>query len=66
MKTVLILTLIIAVIVSTAIGCLVIFEVFSVDQGLDYAFKALAAIVLLGASSALISLVTSNKAASGE
>lgn len=66
MKTVLALTLIVAVIISTVIGCLVIFEIFSVDQGLDYAFKALAAIALLGVSSALISLVTSNKGAPEE
>lgn len=66
MKTVLTLTLIVAVLISTAIGCLVIFEVFSVDQGMDYAFKALAAIFLLGVSSAVISLVTSNKGAPEE
>ncbi len=66
MKTVLVLTLIVAVIVSTAIGCLVIFEIFSVDQGLEYTFKALAAIVLLGVVSAVVSLVTNIKGAPEE
>lgn len=60
MKTVLILTLVVAVIMSAGIGCLVIFGIFSIEQGLDYSFKALAAIVLLGVASAAISLVTGN------
>jgi hypothetical protein len=45
---------------SAGIGCLVIFGIFSIEQGLDYSFKALAAIVLLGVASAAISLVTGN------
>lgn len=58
MKTVLMLTFVIAVIMSTGIGCLVIFGMLTVDQGLNYGIKALATIVLLGIASAVISLVT--------
>lgn len=61
MKVVLILTFIIAVILSSSIGCLIIFEVFTFDQGMEYIFKTLAAIILLGVSSAAIALVTGNK-----
>lgn len=60
MKTVINLTLIIAVIISAGIGCLVIFGMISVDQGMNYGLKALAAIVLLGVASAVISFVTSS------
>lgn len=66
MKTVLTLTLVVAVIVSAGIGCLVIFGIFSVEQGLEYSFKALAAIVLLGVASAAISLVTGNSGGPGD
>lgn len=61
MKVVFTLTLIIAVIISASIGCLIIFDVITVDQGKDYIFKALSAIILLGASSAVIGLVTGDK-----
>ena len=58
MKIVFILTFILAVIVSAGIGSLVIFEVLSFDQAKEYIFKAVSAIALLGAASALIALVT--------
>jgi len=58
MKLVITLTLIIAVVVSAGIGCLVIFEILSLGQGLEYILKSLAVIALLGAASAAISLVT--------
>ncbi len=66
MKTVLSLTLVIAVSVSAIIGCLVIFNIFTVDQGMDYLYKALSAIFLLGAASALIRFVTDSKGSPGE
>lgn len=58
MKIIYNLTFILAVIISACIGCLVIFNVIAFDQGLDYLFKSLATIVLLGASSAAVSFVT--------
>ena len=58
MKIVFTLTIVLAVIVSAGIGSLVIFEVLSFDQAKEYIFKAVAVIVLLGAASALIALVT--------
>ncbi|MBT8129360.1 MAG: hypothetical protein KJP10_05165 [Gammaproteobacteria bacterium] len=60
MKIVFILTIVLAVIVSAGIGSLVIFEVLSFDQAKEYIFKAVSVIVLLGAASALIALVTGN------
>lgn len=66
MKIVLNLTLIIAVIVSTLIGCLVIFEILTVDQGMEYLLKALAVIFLVGISSVLVRLVTMDRNTSGD
>jgi branched-subunit amino acid ABC-type transport system permease component len=66
MKVIFIITFIIAVIMSASIGCLIIFKVFSFDQGVDYIFKSLTAIILLGVSSALIALVTGKKGTPSE
>ena len=66
MKAVFNLTLMIAVIVAAGIGCLVIVDVLTFDQGKDYAFKALAVIALLGGASAIISLFAGNKKSSGD
>jgi len=60
MKIIFNLTLILAVVISAGIGCLIIFEVFEFEQGLDYILKALAAIVLLGVSSAAVTFMTVN------
>ena len=60
MKIVFTLTIVLAVIVSTGIGSLVIFEVLSLEQAKEYIFKAVSVIALLGAASALIALVTAN------
>jgi hypothetical protein len=46
----------IMMIVITVIGCLIIFDVFSLDQGLTFGYKALAALLLLGVSSAIFGL----------
>ena len=54
MKTVFNLTLVIAMLVAASIGCLIIFEVFSVARGAELLFKSLAALVLLGATAAAI------------
>ena len=56
MKIVFLLTLMLMMTVITVIGCLIIFDVFTLDQGLVFGYKALAALLLLGVSSALISL----------
>ena len=61
MKAILMLTLVIAVIVLTAIGCLMIVDVLSVEAGNSLAFKSLAAILVLGAASALIALLIRNR-----
>jgi branched-subunit amino acid ABC-type transport system permease component len=61
MKLVFTLTFILAVIVSAGIGCLVIFEIISFDQGKNYLLKTVAVIVLLGAASAVIALVSGSK-----
>lgn len=66
MKVVLTLSLVIAVIVTAGIGCLMIFEIISFDLGMDYIFKAIAVIILLGISSVIIALVTGNKNTPGE
>ena len=44
MKIVLLLTLMIMMITTTIIGCLIIFDVFTLDQGLLFGYKALAAL----------------------
>ena len=56
MKIVLLLTLMIMMITTTIIGCLIIFDVVTLDQGLVFGYKALAALLLLGLSSAAFSL----------
>ena len=56
MKIVFLLTLMIMMITTTIIGCLIIFDVFTLDQGLVFGYKALAALLLLGLSSAAFSL----------
>ena len=61
MKVIFNFTLVIAIIISASIGCLVIFDVFTYDQGIEYIIKAIAAITLIGLSSAGVSLVTGNK-----
>jgi len=61
MKIVFTLTFLLAVILFTVIGCLVIFEVFTFDEGMEFSYKALSAILLLGAASALVSLTIRNK-----
>jgi len=56
MKIVFLLTLMLMMTVITVIGCLIIFDVFTLDQGLVFGYKTLAALLLLGVTSALISL----------
>jgi len=53
-------------IVITIIGCLIIFDVFTLDQGLAFGYKALAALLLLGGSSAIVSLFIGTNNQSGE
>ena len=57
MKAILMLTLVVAVIVLTAIGCLMVVDVISMEAGRELAFKSLAAILVLGAASAAIALL---------
>lgn len=64
MKIVFLLSLMIAMIVTTVIGCLIIFDVFSLQQGMDFGLKALSAIALLGGASAIFSLFIRNKKSS--
>lgn len=66
MRTVIVTTLMFAIIAAAAIGCLMIFEVFTFDHGMEILFKSLAAIILLGATSAAIVYVTAGKKTSGE
>jgi hypothetical protein len=66
MKIVFLLTLMLMMIVMTVIGCLIIFDVFTLDQGLAFGYKALAALLLLGVSSAIFSLLIGTKSRSGE
>ena len=56
MKIVFLLTLMLMMIVITIIGCLIIFDVFTLDQGLVFGYRALAALLLLGVTSAVFSL----------
>ena len=51
------LTLVIAVIVLTAIGCLMVVDVIGMEAGKDLPFKSLAAILLLGVASAAVALL---------
>lgn len=66
MKAILMLTLVIAVVVLTAIGCLMIVDVISVETGRDLALKSLAAIAVLGVSSAAIALLIRNRKDAGD
>jgi len=66
MKIVALLTLMLMLIVLTIIGCLVIFDVFTLDQGLAFSYKTLATLLLLGITSAIFSLFIGNKNRSGE
>lgn len=59
MKTVLVLTLVIALLVASSIGCLMIFEVFTLVQGAELLLKSLAALILLGVTSAAIAFIAS-------
>ena len=65
MKAVVTFTFIFAVMTSAFIGCLMIFEIFTVAQGLECLLKALAAILLIGVSSAAVSLVTGDRESPG-
>ena len=66
MKNILVLTAIFAILAASAIGCLMIFEVYSFDQGTSFLLKALAVIFLLGAASAVIALIVRDKGAQKE
>ena len=66
MKIVFLLTLMLMMIVITIIGCLIIFDVLTLDQGLTFSYKALAALLLLGGSSAIFSLFICSKNRSSE
>ena len=66
MKIVFLLTLMLMMIVITIIGCLIIFDVFTLDQGLAFGYKALAALLLLGGSSAIVSMFIGTNNQSGE
>ena len=66
MKPVITFTFIIAVMVSALIGCLMIFEIFTVKEGFDSLLRALAAIGLIGASSAVITLAIGDNNSPGE
>jgi len=61
MKIVFLLTLMLVMITTTVIGCLVIFDVFTVDQGMAFGYRALAALLLLGVTSAIFSLFIGTK-----
>jgi hypothetical protein len=61
MKMVMTLTLVLAIITAAGIGSLVILEVMTEESGKELLFKSLAVIVLLGACSALIALLTANR-----
>jgi hypothetical protein len=61
MKGVLILTGIFELVTVTCIGCLMIFDIVSVERGTDLILKAMAVIFLLGAVSAFIALVVRQK-----
>ena len=61
MKAIMVLTLIFALVVATCMGCLMIFDVVSVERGTDLLLKSLAVILVLGVSSAVIALLIRNK-----
>jgi hypothetical protein len=61
MKQIVIITAVLAVITIAIFGCLYIFELMSPEIALTNLTKVVAAIVLLGGCSALISFLTVNK-----
>ncbi len=61
MKIVFLLILMMMMLVITIIGGLIIFDVYTLDQGLAFGYKALAALLLLGVTSAIFSLFIGNK-----
>ena len=61
MKQIVVITAILAVITIAIFGCLYIFEIMSPEIALTNLTKVVAAIVLLGGCSALISFLTGNK-----
>jgi hypothetical protein len=61
MKQIVVITAILAVITIAIFGCLYIFEIISPEIALTNLTKVVAAIVLLGGCSALISFLTGNK-----
>jgi hypothetical protein len=61
MKQIVVITAILAVITIAIFGCLYIFELMSPEIALTNLIKVVAAIVLLGGCSALISFLTGNK-----
>ena len=58
MKAVLILTGLMALLTVATVGCLIVFEVLSQEQGVAFIGKALAALLIIGATSAVFALVT--------
>lgn len=63
MKTILIFMAVVSIMIAAGLGTLVIFEVYTLDQGISFAVKAYAAIILLGGSSVLISYLIKDKEA---
>jgi len=61
MKQIVTITAILAVITIAIFGCLYIFEVISPETALSNLVKVVAAIVLLGGCSALVTLLTGSK-----
>ncbi|MGI9241174.1 MAG: hypothetical protein ACR2RV_10260 [Verrucomicrobiales bacterium] len=66
MKAISIFALVLAIMMSAGIGCLIIFEAFTLEQGVVYLSKTVAAIALLGASAAVIALLTGSRDAPSE
>lgn len=61
MKIALTITVILVVITATGIGCAAIFEFITVAAAKELLVKSLAAIALLGTSSALLALLSGSK-----
>jgi type IV secretory pathway VirB2 component (pilin) len=61
MKQIISITAVLAVITVAIVGCLYIFEVLSYDRSVSILLKAVAAIVLLGGCSALITFLMGSK-----
>lgn len=66
MKTILNLTLVVALLIAASIGCLMIFEVFSLAEGAELLLKSSAALLLVGATSAAIGYIASPGSARGD